>query len=65
MIIHGENTGKNLAAEFEAHVIDTSAPAPPNLPSTLLQAIESEHCQIASTMLSEDELNYDSTNDST
>ena len=55
---------RNLAPEFEASVVDTSAPEPPHLPVPTLQAIGIGQCQIASTMLTEEELNYDSTNDS-
>ena len=61
---NGEGTSKNLTAEFEAHVVDASVPAPPVLPTSMLQAIGRDQCQIATTMLSEEKLNYDSTNDS-
>ena len=58
------DTAKNLSPEFESTIVDTSTPAPPHLPLPMLQAIGTGQCQIASTMLSEEELNYDSTNDS-
>ena len=60
----GSSTSKNLSVEFEAHVIDTSALPPPYLPTKILRAIGGSHCQMASTTLSEAELNYDSSYDS-
>ena len=64
IVEHGESSGKNLTAEFEAHIVDTTAPAPPLLPTSVLQAIGGAHCQMASAMVTGEELNYDSTNDS-
>ena len=57
-------TSKNLSQEFETHIIDPSAPAPPLLPTSLLQAIGSGSCQMSSRMISDEELGYDSANDS-
>ena len=65
LITEGEEGSiKNLAPEFEAFVVDSSAHAPPFLPIPTLQAIGTGQCQISSKMLSEEDLNYDSTNDS-
>ena len=65
MVIHEEGgPSKNLSQEFEAHVIDPTTPAPPLLPTSLLQAIGSGSCQMTSKMISDEELNYDSADDS-
>ena len=54
----------NQETAFQASTINESAPAPPLLPVDMLQALGTGPCQIASTRLSEEELNYGSTNDS-
>ena len=61
----GQGPSRDLVKEFEAYVVDTSAPAPPNLPISVLQTIGNKHCQMASEMLTEEQLNNTSGNDST
>ena len=64
LVVHDEGSSKNHNQEFEAHIIDPAAPAPPLLPTSLLQAIGSGSCQMTSKMISDEELNYDSADDS-
>jgi hypothetical protein len=59
-----DETGVNLGLVFEAQVIDESAPPPPHLPLTTLQALGTGPCQMHPSDVSEDNLNYDSSNDS-
>ena len=49
---------------FHAQVLNTEAPPPPHLPLELLQALGTGPCQMHPTDVSEDALDYDSTNDS-
>jgi hypothetical protein len=60
-----DETGVNLGPVFEAQVIDESAPPPPHLPlMATLQALGTGPCQMHPSDVSEDNLNYDSSNDS-
>ncbi|KAM0910337.1 hypothetical protein ACQ4PT_014230 [Festuca glaucescens] len=54
----------DLGPVFEAQVLDETAPPPPHLPLTTLQALGTGPCQMHPSDVSEDSLNYDSTNDS-
>ena len=47
-----------------AHVRDLYAPAPPFLPIETIQAMATGPCQMHPEDVSDDNLNYDSTNDS-
>jgi hypothetical protein len=49
-------TKKNLSHEFEADVIDKSAPPPPELPIKTIQAIAVDQCQIPPSEVSEEKL---------
>ncbi|KAM0930643.1 hypothetical protein ACQ4PT_000838 [Festuca glaucescens] len=57
-------SGVDLGPVFEAQVLDETAPPPPHLPLTTLQALGTGPCQMHPSDVSEDSLNYDSTNDS-
>jgi hypothetical protein len=54
----------NLAPQFEAEVINNNSAPPPHLPASTIQAIGRNHCKMPSEMVSDEALNYDSSNDS-
>jgi hypothetical protein len=51
-----KTTRKNLSHEFEADVVDKSAPPPPELPIKTIQAIAVDQCQIPPSEVSEEKL---------
>ncbi|KAM0825908.1 hypothetical protein ACQ4PT_069217 [Festuca glaucescens] len=57
-------SGVDPGPVFEALVLDDTAPPPPHLPMSTLQALGTGPCQMHPSDVSDDSLNYDSTNDS-
>ena len=58
------NAEASTSKGYEAAVRDSDAPPPPHLPLHTIQAIATGACQMHLEDVSEDSLNYDSTNDS-
>jgi hypothetical protein len=54
----------NLAAHFEAEVINNKAAPPPHLPVETIQAIGTSHCKLPSAMVTKEILEEESSDDS-
>ena len=59
----GKSVASDLSPLFEAAVIDENAVPPPHIPVNTLQAIGTSHCKIPLGVVSDEVLNYDSSND--
>jgi hypothetical protein len=54
----------NLAAHFEAEVINSKAAPPPHLPIEMIQAIGTSHCKLPSAIVTKEILDEEGSDDS-
>jgi hypothetical protein len=60
----GKSSAGASTTSFSAAIIDSAAPPPPHLPKDTLQALGTGPCQMHPGDVSDESLDYDSTNDS-